>query len=404
MRDDVFRISSAASKAVALSDAPDEVKRAYANLRTKFDEAEVFGMKEQLNRIADYGADALFNYENAAYIGAGLLGGAASGGAGTVAAYLSRIGAGGAARQALKLATKVSNLPKTLQRPGAVAAYTGAFGAGSDLASQSLEISADMREQYDPVQLSLAAGLSAAGGYGLAKVGAQFIPVEEKASIPAQAFANSLRELVDNPGENFRQSVVNLVQARVDAPKNFRLAIQEALGEPNPPQKIKELIESEVVRNQTLQNLEDAISGVLKEQSGPSKAAINIENVLASVFEEVVKTSKSTTVIQAGTREMAERAARAIREGQEARAGRSTPTTDSEQAIEIPELRNLVESLGGGDETYEKLVDEAIAAAARGADDQTVKSELLYGLGKGLSRFTSYYLFGKSTGFSYTLF
>ena len=237
MRDDVFRISSAASKAVALSDAPDEVKRAYANLRTKFDEAEVFGMKEQLNRIADYGADALFNYENAAYIGAGLLGGAASGGAGTVAAYLSRIGAGGAARQALKLATKVNNLPKTLQRPGAVAAYTGAFGAGSDLASQSLEISADMREQYDPVQLSLAAGLSAAGGYGLAKVGAQFIPVEEKASIPAQAFANSLRELVDNPGENFRQSVVNLVQARVDAPKNFRLAIQEALGEPNPHRK-----------------------------------------------------------------------------------------------------------------------------------------------------------------------
>jgi len=33
----VFRISSAASKAVALSDAPDEVKQAYANLRQRFD-------------------------------------------------------------------------------------------------------------------------------------------------------------------------------------------------------------------------------------------------------------------------------------------------------------------------------------------------------------------------------
>ena len=362
LRDDVFRISSAASKAVALSDAPDEVKRAYANLRTKFDEAEVYGMKEQLNRIADYGTDALFNYENAAYVGAGLLGGAASGGAGTVAAYLSRIGAGGAARQALKLATTVSRLPQTLQAPGAVAKYTGAFGAASDVASQGLEVTTGLKEDFDPLQTYLAAGISAAGGYGLAKVGAQFIPVEEKASIPAQAFANSLRELVDNPGENFRQSVVNLVQARVDAPKNFRLAIQEALGEPNPPQKIKELIESEVVRNQTLQNLEDAINGVLKEQSGASKAAINFENILSSTIKNVQQ-------------------------------------TQGDEVADIPELRNLVESLGGGDETYEKLVDEAIAAAARGADDQTVKSELLYGLEKGLSRFTSYYLFGKSAGF-----
>lgn len=362
LRDDVFRISSAASKAVALSDAPDEVKQAYANLRTKFDESEVFGMKEQLNRIADYGADALFNYENAAYVGAGILGGAASGGAGTVAAYLSRIGAGRAAGQALKLATKVSRLPQTLQKPGAVAAYTGAFGAGSDLATQSLEISADMREQYDPIQLSLATGISAAGGYGLAKLGAKFMPIEEKASIPAQAFANSLRELVDNPIENFRQGVANLVQSRVDAPKNFRLAIQKALGEPDPPQKIKELLESEVVRNQTIQNLEDAINSVLKEQSGASQAAINFENILSSTIKNVQQTK-------------------------------------GDEVADIPELRSLVEKLGGGDETYEKLVDDAIAAASRGADDQTVKSELLYGLEKGLSKFTSYYLFGKAGGF-----
>jgi len=397
LRDDVFRISSAASKAIALSDAPDEVKQAYANLRTKFDESEVFGMKEQLNRIADYGADALFNYENAAYVGAGILGGAASGGAGTVAAYLSRIGAGKTAGQALKLATKVSRLPQTLQKPGAVAAYTGAFGAASDVATQKLETTTGLREEYDPLQTAIASGLSAAGGYGLAKVGAKFLPVEEKASIPAQAFANSLRELVDNPGENFRQSVVNLVQSRVDAPKNFRLAIQEALGEPDPAQKIKELLESEAVRSQTLQNIQDAINGVLKEQSGVSKEATDFENVLASVFEEVVKTSNSTTVIQAGTREMAERAARAIREGQEARAGQPPPAADSE--IEIPELRNLVESLGGGDATYEKLVDEAIAAASRGADEQTVKSDLLYRIEKGLSQFTSQYLFGKAAGF-----
>jgi hypothetical protein len=363
LRDDVFRISSAASKAIALSDAPDEVKQAYANLRTKFDEAEVFGMKEQLNRIADYGADALFNYENAAYVGAGILGGAASGGAGTVAAYLSRIGAGKTAGQALKLATKVSRLPQTLQKPGAVAAYTGAFGGASDLATQGLEISADMREQYDPVQLSLATGLSAVGGYGLAKVGAKFLPVEEKASIPAQAFANSLRELVDNPGENFRQSVVNLVQSRVDAPKNFRLAIQEALGEPDPAQKIKELLESEAVRSQTLQNLEDAINGVLESAAGVSQSAINFENILSASIKNI----------------------------QQIKLG--------DEVADIPELRNLVESLGGGDATYEKLVDEAIAAASRGADEQTVKSDLLYRIEKGLSQFTSQYLFGKAAGF-----
>lgn len=362
LRDDVFRISSAASKAVALSDAPDEVKQAYANLRTKFDESEVFGMKEQLNRIADYGADALFNYENAAYIGAGILGGAASGGAGTVAAYLSRIGAGKTAGQALKLATKVSRLPQTLRKPGAVAAYTGAFGAASDVATQSLETTTGLREEYSPLQTALASGISAAGGYGLAKLGAKFMPTEEKASIPAQAFANSLRELVDSPGENFRQSVANLVQARVDAPKNFRLAIQEALGEPDPAQKIKELLESEVVRNQTIQNLEDAINSVLKEQSGASKAAINFENILSSTIRNVQQTK-------------------------------------GDEVTDIPELRSLVEKLGGGNETYEKLVDDAIAAASRGVDDQTVKSELLYSLEKGLSQFTSQYLFGKAAGF-----
>ena len=362
LRDDVFRISSAASKAIALSDAPDEVKQAYANLRTKFDESEVFGMKEQLNRLADYGTDAIFNYENAAYVGAGILGGAASGGAGTVAAYLSRIGAGKMAGQALKLATKVSRLPQTLQKPGAVAKYTGAFGAVSDVATQGLEVTTGLKEDFDPLQTYLAAGISAAGGYGLAKVGAKFVPIEEKASIPAQLFANSLRELVDNPGENFRQSVVNLVQSRVDAPKNFRLAIQEALGEPDPAQKIRELLESEVVRNQTLQNLEDAINGVLKEQSGVSKAAINFENVIASAIKNVQQTK-------------------------------------GDEVADIPELRNLVESLGGGDATYEKLVDEAIAAASRGADEQTVKSDLLYRIEKGLSQFTSQYLFGKAAGF-----
>jgi len=405
LRDDVFRISSAASKAIALSDAPDEVKQAYANLRTKFDEAEVYGMKEQLNRIADYGTDALFNYENAAYVGAGILGGAASGGAGTVAAYLTRIGAGKTAGQALKLATKVSKLPQTLQSPGAVAKYTGAFGAVSDVATQGLEVSTGLREDFDPLQTYLAAGISAAGGYGLAKAGSKLatnritedMTIESPPSAAAQGFENALRELVDTPGENFRQSVANLVQSRIDAPKNFRIAIQRALGEPDPPQKIKELLESEVVRNQTLQNLQDAINGVLKEQSGASKAAIDFENVLASVFEEVVKTSNSTTVIRAGTREMAERAARAIREGQEARAGRPTPTSDSE--IEIPELRNLVDSLGGGDATYEKLVDAAIAAASREADDQTVRSDMLYRMEKALSQFTSKYAFGKSAGF-----
>ena len=370
LRDDVFRISSAASKAITLSDAPDEVKQAYANLRTKFDEAEVYGMKEQLNRIADYGTDALFNYENAAYVGAGILGGAASGGAGTVAAYLARIGAGKTAGQALKLATKVSQLPQTLQKPGAVAKYTGAFGAVSDVATQSLEVTTGLKEDFDPLQTYLAAGISAAGGYGLAKAGSKLtakritedMTVEATPSEAAQSFENALRELVDTPGENFRQSVANLVQLRVDAPKNFRIAIQRALGEPDPPQKIKELLESEVVRNQALQNLQDAINGVLKEQSGVSPAAINFETILSSTIRNVQQTK-------------------------------------GDEVADIPELRSLVDSLGGGDKTYEKLVDAAIAAASREADDQTVRSDMLYRMEKALSQFTSKYAFGKSAGF-----
>ena len=42
-------------------------------------------------------------------------------------------------------------------------------------------------------------------------------------SEPARRFQDELQALIDNPGENFRRAVSELLQARTDAPETLRL-------------------------------------------------------------------------------------------------------------------------------------------------------------------------------------
>ena len=72
LRDDFMRVETALSKANALK-MQKKRKSAYRRMRQKFDNAEVYDWSEQVHRVLDYGTDLIFNYENAAALGAAAL-------------------------------------------------------------------------------------------------------------------------------------------------------------------------------------------------------------------------------------------------------------------------------------------------------------------------------------------
>ena len=59
LRDDLFRTETAVAKAIALEDAPENIKEDYRWLRSTFEASEVTGAGEVLKAIGDYGTDAI---------------------------------------------------------------------------------------------------------------------------------------------------------------------------------------------------------------------------------------------------------------------------------------------------------------------------------------------------------
>ena len=163
LRDDFLRITSVAGKAAALSDAPENVKKAYRDLRTKWEETEVTGTKETLNAAKDYGTDVLANFETlptALSLIFGNIGGA-------TAQTSVRVGVKAALAKVLAKAS--SNPIKS------TAAYTGAISGIQDLAVQDLEV--EIGERKDGIDLGQAATAAVSGAviggalsYGIGKV------------------------------------------------------------------------------------------------------------------------------------------------------------------------------------------------------------------------------------------
>ena len=167
LRDDFLRITAVAGKAAALSDAPEDVKRAYRDLRAKWEDTEVTGTKETIDAAKDYGMDVLANFE-------------------TLPTALSLIfgNVGGATAQASVRAGAKTALAKVLAKASSnpiksTAAYTGAISGIQDLAVQDLEV--EIGERKDGIDLGQAATATGAGAlmggalsYGIGKVASKY--------------------------------------------------------------------------------------------------------------------------------------------------------------------------------------------------------------------------------------
>ena len=425
LRDDIMRIETAANKAVALRDAPEEVKAAYRRMKTNFDRAEVSGIGEQFDRVLDYGSDILFNYGNAAYLGPAILTGAASAGLGAGATLATRVGAGKTASKLLDLSIRAQNANKAvnssrLMQP--TKTKSTVFGAGytglQNVAEQNLDINIDARDSFSPAEVAAMTAFGGAGGYLIHGAGEAFGKrmlkrrAEELAELPppplalpdlrlpnqppsepARRFQDELQALIDNPGENFRQAVSELLQARTDAPRNFRLAIQEAMGEPDPAQKIQQLLgEATGARQEELLNqLAETIEYINRNQN---------PEVTLDGTKVKVQRGKTTSEFSFGTpedaRKMAEKiSASANKLVDEVATGGEEPG----KQLVLSDLEELIQMVGGGQNTFEEAVDLVLARARKDAGTPKMQDGLLMDLNKLLTKFTSYAMFGKSAGF-----
>jgi len=408
LRDDIMRIETAANKAVALRDAPEEVKAAYRRMKTKFDRAEVSGIGEQFDRVLDYGSDLIFNYGNAAYLGPAIITGAASMGLGAGATLATRVGAGKAASKLLDLSIRAQNANKAvnssrLMQPTKTksTAFGAAYTGLQNTAEQFLDLNIDARDSFSPAEVAAMTAFGGAGGYLIHGAGEAFGKrmlkrrAEELAELPppplalpdlrlpnqppsepARRFQDELQALVDNPGENFRQAVSELLQARTDAPRNFRLAIQEAMGEPAPAQKIQQLLGEATGARQKelLDQLVETLTFINRNQNKTSEAADNFSATISSAINNFV--NKTTSEVSQPGKEL-------------------VPT----EMGSLKDLEELINRIGGGQNTFEEAVDLTLARARQDAGTPKMQDGLLMDLNKLFTRFTSYAMFGKSAGF-----
>jgi len=163
LRDDVVRIGSKLNKAMLMEDAPDQIKEDYRYLQERFDKAELSGIKEYMGAFLDYGSDVVFNPETLV----GVLGTIFSGGSGSGGVAAAHTGA----RLALSKALGKAAAATSINTAKGAAAYAGVFTGLDDYAAQSLDMSIDNREEYDPVQTATATTIGTASGAVLFKAG-----------------------------------------------------------------------------------------------------------------------------------------------------------------------------------------------------------------------------------------
>ena len=163
LRDDVVRIGSKLNKAMLMEDAPDQIKEDYRYLQERFDKSELSGIGEYMGAFLDYGSDVVFNPETLV----GVLGTIFSGGSGSGGVAAAHTGA----RLALSKALGKAAATTSINSAKGAAAYAGVFTGLDDYAAQSLDMSIENREEYDPVQTATAGAIGAAGGAVLFKGG-----------------------------------------------------------------------------------------------------------------------------------------------------------------------------------------------------------------------------------------
>jgi len=172
MRDLTMRLGAPLALASALDDAPEDVKRAFRVMKSRWDKAELSGVGETLSAIGDYTADVIFSPEGLATVGA-VLSGTATGGTTAVAGVAARKTAQQAATRTLMNAVRATAAAQT-KNPYKASALMGAtYGAGGSHVAQELNISADIQDEYSLGETAFGAAVSAGFGVGLYAAGSK---------------------------------------------------------------------------------------------------------------------------------------------------------------------------------------------------------------------------------------
>ena len=353
MRDDIARIETATAKALDLKNAPEEVKAAYRTLRTKFDTSEVTGLKEHIDLFLDYGNDALFNYTNGMALGAAVITGGLGSGAALAANVAGRKGASQALIKALNGATEGAKaLAKVPTKPMGSAAYVGAEAFGASYADQELQISAELRDSISPIELVTAATVGATLGYGFNKLGSKLasrkkveevstvLPEEDPKGVEIQTANGPVKVDYDTSVEKLAETLGVSLEEAAEAQQDFGRGLKELLDD-------------------TINDL-DELAPPGDDEVKESLLGL-IDNIIADIDS--------------------------IRDN-----------LQPENIAQLESIQNLVARVGGGQETFEAVVDSVLAASRQGPQ-KLIENDLLYNLNKTLTTFTSKYAFGKSAGF-----
>lgn len=351
LRDDNARIETAVAKAIALKDAPENVKQAYRELKADFNKSSVTGLKEHLEMALDYGVDGVANYANAATIAAAAISGGLTFGAGAAAPLAARKGMGEIARKSLNAALKATNPTsvKGMARQGAILGATGNVG------TQTLEkFGTEEREQYSPVELGLATGLGyiIGGGFG--------------AGVNYAAGKLGTRRIIDKATEE------------LPSPENKTIVVVT-------PQSNKS-IDIDAEFDSSPEQL------ALKFNIEPEEAAA----IQQEIEEGLVQSLREWVIEQDGTDELFNSDYDELKSLVLDFGDATTP----EQVASSPALKRIVEKIGGGQETFDELVDGVLASAHSASTNTTgALKNLAFALHRASSGLTSGYMFGKAGGF-----
>jgi len=172
MRDLTMRLGAPLALAKAMENAPENVKKAFRTMKTRWDKAEISGLGERLEAVGDYSADVVFSPENVLTFGS-LLSGVTTGGTSAVAGLAARKTAQQAASRTLMNAVRATAAAQS-KNPYKASALIGATYGGADAhIQQELNIAADIQDDYSVSDTVFGTSIGAVAGMGLYAAGSK---------------------------------------------------------------------------------------------------------------------------------------------------------------------------------------------------------------------------------------
>jgi LysM repeat protein len=172
MRDLTMRLGAPLALAKAMENAPENVKKAFRTMKTRWDKAEISGLGERLEAVGDYSADVVFSPENVLTFGS-LLSGVTTGGTSAVAGLAARKTAQQAASRTLMNAVRATAAAQS-KNPYKASALIGATYGGADAhIQQELNIAADIKDDYSVSETVFGTSIGAVAGMGLYAAGSK---------------------------------------------------------------------------------------------------------------------------------------------------------------------------------------------------------------------------------------